>query len=122
MKHAMSWMLLGTLMAVPALLMAQEAPKAATETDTRKERERAVARAKTLLADKLGVEESKIAVESAKAATWPDAALGCPEKDHMYAQVVTSGWAVVLESQGKTHEVHVGRGRAVICPSKAQQK
>ncbi len=81
-----------------------------------KARAEAVERATTVLRDALELPKAEeITVSSSKAATWPDASLGCPEKDHMYAQVVTSGWTVVLEAAGRTHEVHVSGKRAVIC-------
>ena len=37
---------------------------------------------------------------------WPDASLGCPEPDMMYAQVVTPGWIVVFSYDGKDIEVN----------------
>jgi hypothetical protein len=81
-----------------------------------KARAEAIERAKTVLREALERPKAEeITVESAKAATWPDASLGCPEKDRMYAQVVTSGWTVVLKAAGQTHEVHVAGKRAVIC-------
>ncbi len=78
----------------------------------------AVGRAKSLLAERLKVPQKAIAVESAKETTWPDASLGCPEKGRMYAQMVMSGWTVVLKAKGKTHEVHVAGSRAVACAPK----
>jgi hypothetical protein len=87
--------------------------------DPAKERAQAIERAKAVLAEKLKLPEKDIAVESAKAATWSDASLGCPEKDRMYAQVVTRGWAVALKAQGCPHQVHVAGNRAVVCPPPA---
>jgi len=85
--------------------------------DPAKEKAAAVARARAHLAKALKIEPERLTVESATPATWPDAALGCPEKDRMYAQVVTSGYKVQLRADGKTHEVHVAGSRAVICPA-----
>lgn len=85
--------------------------------DPAKEKAAAVARARAHLAKALEIEPERLTVESATPATWPDAALGCPEKDRMYAQVVTSGYKVQLRADGKTHEVHVAGSRAVICPA-----
>jgi hypothetical protein len=103
------------------LLAAQEPPGQAS-VDVAKERQQAVARARTQLAVKLGVEPGDILVESAKQARWPNSALGCPEGGRMYAQVVTDGWAVLLKAKGAVHEVHVAGRRAVICPEKAVGK
>lgn len=81
-------------------------------------RERAIERAKTHLATKLDIAPATIALVSAKAATWSDASLGCPEPDRLYAQVVTDGHEVVLEAKGTTHELHVGPKRVVACVKK----
>ena len=83
--------------------------------DPEKDKAAAVARAKTYLGKKLGVAPEKLVLASAKPATWPDAALGCPEKDRMYAQVLTDGYKVILKLDGKKHEVHVSRSRAISC-------
>jgi len=85
--------------------------------DPAKEKTAAVARAKDHLVKKLKVRPEDVRLESSTPATWPDAALGCPEKDRMYAQVVTTGYKVLLKVEGKTHEVHVASSRAVSCPA-----
>lgn len=81
-------------------------------------RAEAVERAKAYLADTLKLSAKEIELESAVKTKWPDASLGCPEKDRMYAQVVTSGWTVTLKAGGRTHEVHVSGKRVVSCPAK----
>jgi hypothetical protein len=85
--------------------------------DPAKEKAAAVTRAKDHLVKTLEVRAEDVTLESATAATWPDASLGCPEKDRMYAQVITTGYKVVLKVEGKTHEVHVAGSRAVSCPA-----
>lgn len=105
--------LASVLLGVP-MLFAQE-QLGGPEVDRQKERLQAVGRAKVQLALKLQVRESKLTLDSATAATWPDASLGCPEKGHMYAQVVTRGWRVILQLDGVKHEVHVSGRRAVVC-------
>lgn len=99
-----------------ALLLAQETQIGGSAPDRAKERLQAIDRAKALLSEERKVPESKIGLESATAATWPDSSLGCPEKDHMYAQVVTRGWKVILKVGDQVHEVHVSGKRAVCCP------
>jgi hypothetical protein len=86
------------------------------QVDPKKEKAEAVSRAKTYLGKSLKVEPSGIGLQSAEPATWPDAALGCPEKDRMYAQVLTKGYTVILEADGKKHELHVAGSRVVSCP------
>jgi len=85
--------------------------------DPAKEKAAAVARAKDHLVKRLKVRPEEVTLESATPATWPDASLGCPEKDRMYAQVVTSGYKVLLKVEAKTHEVHVAGSRVVSCPA-----
>ncbi len=78
-------------------------------------REAAIAEARKLLARERGLGASALEVELAVAATWPDASLGCPEKDHMYAQVLTEGFRVVFRDGAVRYDVRVVPGRAVLC-------
>ncbi len=79
--------------------------------------EEALTLAKETLAQELGVDEEEIAVERAEPVRWRDTSLGCPQKGMMYAQVITPGYRVWLQVEGKTYDVHVGSGRAVVCES-----
>lgn len=63
-----------------------------------------IGRARRDLAQRLGVSESQIAVNSVEQNEFPDAALGAPIEDEMSAQVVTSGWRVRLIANGQTYE------------------
>jgi hypothetical protein len=58
------------------------------------------------LASRLGVDPGTIALVSVEPTDWPDASLGCPAPDTMYAQVVTPGFLVVLDAQGTTYQYH----------------
>jgi len=58
------------------------------------------------LSARLGVPADQITVVAATDVMWPDASLGCPAPDMMYAQVVTEGIQVVLEVDGQTYEYH----------------
>jgi hypothetical protein len=102
--------------AVP--LVAWQVKLGEPEPPREEQRARAVESAKAHLAETLKLPAKEIVLESAKETKWPDASLGCPEKDRMYAQVVTPGWTVVLKAGGRTHEVHVAGKRAVSCPAK----
>ena len=83
--------------------------------DPEKRRKSAIERAKAYLCKTAKIEAGEIVVESATPATWPDASLGCPEKDRMYAQVVTEGYKVILRAGESTHELHVSPKRVVLC-------
>lgn len=46
---------------------------------------------------------------------WSDSSLGCRKPNAMYQQVMSNGYVVVLERQGKRHQVNVAGSRAVMC-------
>src|SRR5262245_13031868 len=75
----------------------------------------AVALARKTLADELKTAAADAQLEKVEAVEWSDTSLGCPEKGKMYAQMITPGYRVVLQANGRSHEVHVGGNRAVIC-------
>jgi hypothetical protein len=78
--------------------------------------EPAVAAARANLAKVLGLPEEEILVQLVEPVDWPDASLGCPEPDKMYAQVITAGYRVMLEAGGQNFEYHTGQGdSAVLC-------
>ncbi|MGD2144512.1 MAG: hypothetical protein PVF54_08560 [Anaerolineae bacterium] len=69
------------------------------------------------LAGELEIPSDEIEVLSVELYEWADTSLGCPEAGTSYAQVITPGYRVILETQGEKYEVHTDReGRvAVIC-------
>ena len=60
------------------------------------------------LAGRLGIEPDEVTVVDARAVTWPDGSLGCPEPGMMYTQVLVDGTLVVLEAGGRRYEYHGG--------------
>ena len=64
----------------------------------------ALVRARTDLAQRLGVDEQDITQGSVDPADFPDAALGAPIEDEMSAQVITPGWRIHLKANDKTYE------------------
>ncbi|MFQ5594241.1 MAG: hypothetical protein ACE5HA_08835 [Anaerolineae bacterium] len=49
-------------------------------------------------------------------AEWPTAAMGCPQPDQIYAQVITPGYVVRLRTDSNMYEVHVSKnGQVVLC-------
>jgi hypothetical protein len=71
--------------------------------------------ARAALAERLQVDAGAIEVLETEPAEWPNAALGCPEKGKVYAQVLTSGYRVQLGHEGRTHWLHVAGKRVVVC-------
>jgi hypothetical protein len=64
-------------------------------------------RARRDLAQRLGTTETGIDLELAEQTDFPDAALGAPSEDEMSAQVITPGWRIRLQANGKTYEYRV---------------
>ena len=79
--------------------------------------EKAVATAKADLMQRLGVTEEAIVVKSVEAVQWRNSSLGCPQPGMVYAQVITPGYRIVLQSGEKQYEYHSARGSkgAVFC-------
>ncbi len=58
-----------------------------------------------------------LTVVEARAVTWNDGSLGCPEPGLMYTQALVEGYWVVIEVGGNTYDFRVGtNGDARICP------
>lgn len=62
--------------------------------------------AKSDLAKRLNISEEKIHLIKQEKKDWPDTSLGFPEEGKMYAQVVTPGFVIILETGGKQYEYH----------------
>jgi hypothetical protein len=70
----------------------------------------AEAHAKKDLAAKLAIPADDISVLESAETVWPDTSLGMPEPGHMYAQMLTEGFRVILEAGGEKYEYHFGGG------------
>lgn len=66
--------------------------------------ESAVKRAKQDLAQRLGVAESEIQEVSVSEADFPDMSLGAAVGGEMSAQMISSGWRIKLNADGKNYE------------------
>jgi hypothetical protein len=69
------------------------------------------------LSAELDVATDRIEIVSARPVEWPDTSLGCPQSGEAYAEVITSGYAVVLEVEGERFEIHTDEtgDQIVIC-------
>ncbi len=67
-----------------------------------------IERAQEDLVQATGAASDAISVVSTEEVEWSDASLGCPDPDTMYAQVITPGYLIVLESDGNTFDYHTG--------------
>ena len=66
--------------------------------------ESAVQRAKSDLAKRLSVSEKDIETVSVSERDFPDMSLGSPAADEMSAQMISSGWQIDLQADGKNYE------------------
>jgi hypothetical protein len=69
------------------------------------------------LARDLGLSKNLIELRRATTVDWPDTSLGCPKAGEVYVQVVTPGYLVTLQADGRVFAVHVGPDRAIVCGS-----
>lgn len=65
-----------------------------------------IERAKAEVAGLTGSSAENVQVVSVEAVDWSDSSLGCPKAGMMYAQVITPGYNIILESDGRTYEFH----------------
>ena len=64
---------------------------------------------------RLGLKDaSSIKVIVVEPVEWCNASLGCPKAGMMYAEVITPGFRILLETAGKTYEYHTNRKTKVV--------
>jgi hypothetical protein len=66
-------------------------------------------------ARKLRAQPGEFTVVSVEPTQWSDSSLGCRKPGAMYTQAISNGYTIVLERQGRRHQVNVAGSRAVIC-------
>lgn len=92
-----------------------EAPTPAGEVLLSPEAANLVAKAKEILTQKMPeVNAAGITLSTAESRQWRDSSLGCPREGMMYNQVITPGYLIVLEAEGKTYEFHTNKAEKVI--------
>jgi hypothetical protein len=69
------------------------------------------------LAKNLGVDPSQIKVVSTEDVEWPDSCLGVSVEGIMCSQVVTSGYKIILEANGKQVEYHTNQDGSSVVPA-----
>ncbi len=71
--------------------------------------------AKTDLARRLIINADQIEVRAVESRQWPDASLGCPQPDMMYAQVIIQGFQIILSVEGQEFDYRTDLQRAILC-------
>ncbi|HJZ46278.1 MAG TPA: hypothetical protein VKE41_03900 [Roseiflexaceae bacterium] len=91
---------------------AAAAPSAETAPDAEGARLGKLARA--ALAQEQGLAERDITVAAVEATEWRDSSLGCPKPGMNYLQVITPGYKITMEAQGKRYEYHTDTNQRVV--------
>lgn len=76
--------------------------------------EEALASAIKDLSEQTGSSPDEIILVSIEAVEWSDSSLGCPQEGFMYAQVITPGYKIVLETQGQQYNYHTDQTTNVV--------
>ena len=74
-------------------------------------KEDAVENARKDLAQRLKVDATDIKEHSVEDADFPDMALGAAADGEMSGQMITRGWRIKLEAQGKTYEYRADKNQ-----------
>ena len=74
-------------------------------------KDNAVENARNDLAKRLNIDTGDVKEKSVEDADFPDMALGAPEEDEMSGQMITRGWRIQLEAQGKTFEYRADKNQ-----------
>ena len=79
-----------------------------------------IEKAKADLIKQFAIHADQIQVVEARAVTWPNASLGCPQPGQDYAQVLIPGYWVLLEAEGRQYPYHADRAeKLILCMSAA---
>lgn len=90
------------------------------EEDTDLVSREVVEKAKADLSKRFDVNIGRIHIMEARAVTWPDASLGCPQPDMVYAEVLTPGYWILLEADGKQYPYHTDQvDQLILCLGEA---
>ena len=73
-----------------------------------------VDRARQALAQELGIGVDEVTMRGVEAVEWRNSGLGCPKPGMNYLQVITPGYRISLEAQGKSYEYHSDQSSRVV--------
>jgi len=73
-----------------------------------------IEKAREDLAQRLSISVNEIILLEVTSVVWPDASLGCPQEGMEFAQVLTPGYLIRLESGNQEFEYHASRGTYII--------
>jgi hypothetical protein len=70
--------------------------------------------AREALANEVGIDMATIKLTQIEQVEWRDSSLGCPKPNMNYLQVITPGYRIVLEAQGRSYHYHTDMGKRVV--------
>jgi len=74
-------------------------------------KDNAVENARKDLAKRLKIDASNVKERSVEDADFPDMSLGAAEDGEMSGQMITTGWRIRLEADGKTYEYRADKNQ-----------
>jgi hypothetical protein len=89
-------------------------PGSGSSTSPSPGQDAAVANSRQDLAERLNIDPSVITVVSVEAVDWPDGCLGVQTPGVMCTMVITPGYLVILEANGKQYEYHTNASGDVV--------
>ena len=75
----------------------------------------AAEQARADLAKRLNISEDKVKTASVTETDFPDMSLGAPVEDEMSAQMISSGWRINLNAEGKNYEYRADKYQLRLC-------
>jgi hypothetical protein len=75
------------------------------------DKDSAVQNAQKDLAKRLNIDAADVKQKSVEDSDFPDMALGAAEDGEMSGQMITRGWRIKLEAQGKTYEYRADKNQ-----------
>jgi len=73
-----------------------------------------IEKARTDLAQRLGISVEEVIVTETSDVVWPDSSLGCPQEGMVYAHVLTPGYLIRLESNQQQFEYHASKRTSIV--------
>lgn len=62
----------------------------------------------------LGVAPGQLAIIAVEARDWPDSSLGCPQPGRAYSQIITPGYRLVVQVNGRQYDYHTNNRTTII--------
>ena len=70
-------------------------------------------------AAKAGVDPAAVSIKAARAVTWPDGSLGCPQPNTLYTQMLVPGYRILVQARDQAYDYRATqKGTFQICESR----